>query len=302
MITKVEKIQKAIEAIKKDRPEYVQMLDLFGKIMIKQAEFLDKVKVDFVKIAEMDARSKLKNGTPLLNRKDFHIDLSSASLLFEEIIRIIKSEGHELTDELGKIEEALENGDLPIEEILQSVLTDSSRVSRIAEELSLDDGALFMLATISIRPSIEANAAQIQGIVEDATWSKHYCPVCGSSPAISELRKLEPTGSIEGATSEGAERILHCSFCGTQWRSMRLGCLFCDNSDQEFMEYLYTEEEKGYRIDVCKKCRKYIKTVDTREISHEIVPPLEDVATMHLDIIAEEEGYKREAWFMPYGI
>jgi FdhE protein len=83
---------------------------------------------------------------------------------------------------------------------------------------------------------------------------------------------------------------------------MRLGCLFCDNSDQELMEYLYTEEEKGYRIDVCKKCKKYIKTVDTREISHAIVPPLDDIATMHLDIIAEEEGYKREAWFMPYGI
>ena len=64
------------------------------------------------------------------------------------------------------------------------------------------------------------------------------------------------------------------------------------------MKYLYAEEEKGYRIDVCDKCKKYIKTVDSREITREVILPVEDIATLHLDIIAEEEGYKREAWLI----
>jgi len=44
--TEAEKIQKAMDAIKKDRPEYKKVLDLFGKIMIKQSEFSDKVKTE----------------------------------------------------------------------------------------------------------------------------------------------------------------------------------------------------------------------------------------------------------------
>ena len=64
--------------------------------------------------------------------------------------------------------------------------------------------------------------------------------------------------------------------------------------------YIYIEGDDSYRIDVCEKCKKYIKTVDSSAVSHEVVPAVEDIATLHLDIIAEEEGYKREAWFMPY--
>jgi FdhE protein len=81
---------------------------------------------------------------------------------------------------------------------------------------------------------------------------------------------------------------------------MRLICAFCGNTDQESLRYLYSESEKGYRIDVCGKCKKYLKTVDSREISHEIVPVVEDIATLHLDMVAEEEGYEKEEGFMPY--
>ena len=81
---------------------------------------------------------------------------------------------------------------------------------------------------------------------------------------------------------------------------MRLMCACCGNTDQESLRYLYSELEKGYRIDVCDKCKGYIKTVDSREISHEIVPAVEDLATLHLDMVAEENGYKKEEGSMPY--
>lgn len=297
--TEAEKIQKAIDAIEKDRPEYSQILDIFGKIMIKQSEFLNKIEVKPVAIAKDVARAKLKEGTPLLSREDFRIDLSNASQLFDKVGEILKSGNPEVSDEIEKIENALEKGDLTLEEISQSLLTDGRRISELAESLSLDRDVILALATISVKPSLETIASQMRDIVEDASWSGRYCPVCGSSPAISELRELSP-GGVEGATTEGAERILYCSFCGTEWRTMRLGCVFCGNTDSESLGYFFTEEEKGYRIDVCEKCKKYIKTVVSKNISHEIVFPVEDMATLHLDIIAEEKGYKREAWLMPY--
>ena len=299
--TKAERIEKARDSIKKERPDYGHILDLFGKIMVKQSEFFDRTTVKPAVIAEDAVRVKLEKNTSLLDRKDFEIDISSASRLFRELCVILKAEDQKLADEIRKIEDALEKDDLPLGEIFQSVLANDDRVSELAEELSLDRDVIFVLATASMKPSLEATASQVEAMVGDGSWSGRCCPICGSSPSMSELSKASPSGG-EGATSEGAERILHCSFCGNEWRTTRLGCVFCGNTDAESLRYLYAEGDEGHRIDVCEKCKNYMKTVDSRHLSREIVLPLEDIGTLHLDIIAEEEGYKREAWFMPFSI
>ena len=292
-----EKVQRAIDANKKKHPNYGQILDLFGKIVIKQSEFSSKTKVEPVVIAKDVAQAKLKQGKPVLSKGDFQVDVSSASELFGELCNILRSENRELSDEIAKIESSLEKGDLTLKKIFQDVLMDRREILRLAEDLSLDKEIMLTLATASLTPSLAAAASYVRDLLDDASWSGHCCPVCGSSQAISELRKPKQD---DNATTEGAERILHCSLCGSEWRTTRLGCTFCGNTDAESLRYLYIEGEDGYRIDVCEKCKKYIKTVDSSAISHEVVPAVEDMATLHLDIIAEEEGYKREAWFMPY--
>ena len=268
------------------------MLDLFGGIIIKQSEFLGKTKVKSVSIAKDVGLAKLKEGIPLLDKKDFQVDVSSAPQLFKEICEVVKSEDETLSDGIARIEDALEKGALVLEEIFQSVLTDESAISELAEKLSLDKDIVLLLATASIRPSLEATASQMKDALEDALWSGLCCPVCGSKQAISELRTLKQNG-VEGATTEGAERILHCSFSGSEWHTKRLGCTFCGNTDAVSLRYLYSESEDGYRIDVCEKCKRYIKTVDCRKISHKFIPTVEDIATLHLDVVAQEEGYKQ---------
>jgi FdhE protein len=99
---------------------------------------------------------------------------------------------------------------------------------------------------------------------------------------IGELRKDE------------GERFLLCSSCGFQWRFIRLKCPFCGNEDHEKLRHFHIEAEgKGYRVDVCEECKKYIKTIDIRELNMEVIPLVEDMGTLHLDIIAQNEGYKR---------
>jgi len=70
----------------------------------------------------------------------------------------------------------------------------------------------------------------------------------------------------------------------------RIFCPFCENTDSQTLKYFFSESEKGYRVDVCDKCRKYIKTVDTRTVDHPIHPPLEQISTLHLDMMAREKG------------
>ena len=69
-------------------------------------------------------------------------------------------------------------------------------------------------------------------------------------------------------------------------------CPFCDNSTNKDLHYLFSAEEKNLRVDLCDKCGKYLKTLDTRQTDRLIYPPLEQVSTLHLDIKAREEGFE----------
>ena len=50
--------------------------------------------------------------------------------------------------------------------------------------------------------------------------------------------------------------------------------------------------KESYRIDLCDKCHHYIKTIDVRDLE-ESDPSLEDLATLHLDVVAAQKGYER---------
>jgi FdhE protein len=123
-------------------------------------------------------------------------------------------------------------------------------------------------------------AADGFGVGPDAlSWEKGYCPICGSPPA---LARLETDG----------HRFLFCSFCWHRWPARRTVCPFCDTVDPGRLSYQYSEEEKEYRLDLCDACRKYVKTVDSRQMSRLSYPPLEQIASLHLDIKAAEAGYE----------
>ena len=72
-------------------------------------------------------------------------------------------------------------------------------------------------------------------------------------------------------------------------------CYHCGNTENQTLRYFYIEEEEKYRMDICDKCKHYLKTLDSRKSQGEIVPAVEDIATLHLDILAEGEGYQSTA-------
>ncbi|MBI5044123.1 MAG: formate dehydrogenase accessory protein FdhE [Nitrospirae bacterium] len=115
-------------------------------------------------------------------------------------------------------------------------------------------------------------------------WENSFCPVCGSLPSLGVLG-----GDREGGMS------LVCSLCETQWDFRRLYCPFCGNDNQEWLGYLYSETDEGYRVNYCNKCKLYLKIVDIRKKGNVYSYPIEDIITLPLDILAQEHGYKRLA-------
>ncbi len=94
-------------------------------------------------------------------------------------------------------------------------------------------------------------------------------------------------------TGEEGVRKLHCAVCATDWNFPRLRCSYCGNTDTDTLEYFTAEGESSHRVDVCRKCSSYLKVVDNRQAGTALPMDIEDVATLHLDLLAQREGFTR---------
>lgn len=108
------------------------------------------------------------------------------------------------------------------------------------------------------------------------------CPMCGARAQVSVLRP----------ESHGSSRSLVCSLCFTEWRFKRVRCVACGEEEFDRLIFLSTEEFPHVRINACETCRTYLKEVDlVKEV--QAVPVVDEMATMPLDIVAGERGYRK---------
>jgi FdhE protein len=152
------------------------------------------------------------------------------------------------------------------------------------------DAAALMLEKIAggSEQALEQNLPVQPGLVRYLCWRtlesilRPFCPICGSLPVMAQLR----------LTHKGRERFLSCGCCRSRWSYQRTGCPFCGNHDQDKLEIFELEQEKDLRIDVCNSCNGYLKTC-TREGDEDIL--LADWSTIHLDVLARQQGLQRHA-------
>jgi FdhE protein len=223
--------------------------------------------------------TKLKEKFPLITREEFLIDVKASEALLRKICLLAVDANEVLSDTAPKIMDALEKGSLDASTLFSSILRDDDTyLTEVARKLDADERILAFAVYSSIKPSLRICAEQLTIYLDKETpEGKGYCPICGSPPALGMLR------------DEG-ERSLLCSFCGHEWRTQRVYCPFCENRDHSTLHYFFGEEEKDYRVDVCDKCKKYIKTIDTRKMQRPVYSFLEQVSTLHLDMLAQEKG------------
>ena len=276
----LEKSKELINALKEKNRIYRNILDFYEEIL--EATKAEKP-VLVIQAETKDAISnvQLREGFPLMERKDFLIDIPSAARVFESICRIGKKTTERMRANIQAVEEAIAINALNLKELLRKHY-DEGYLNDIAREFDVEEPVLRFLIYASIRPSLEANAEKLSQGVDLKNWLRGYCPVCGSPPLMSQLK------------GDG-QRFYLCSFCGFEWQSERLRCPFCETGDHEKLHYFSEEGRNACRVDLCDNCRQYIKTVDSRKLDYEPDLILEDVVTIHLDILASEKGYKRPA-------
>ena len=62
--------------------------------------------------------------------------------------------------------------------------------------------------------------------------------------------------------------------------------------DQESLRYFFVENDLAHRIDVCDKCKRYIKTIDSRKTDNVMNLFVENLSTLALDIVANKEEFR----------
>ncbi len=275
------RIKKTANAIKKLRPAYSKIVDFYEKIFTAQEKSMAKTDIKPAQLADDIIAIKAKEKFPLFNLSEFSVDVNSSRKLFKKICKIInKSENH-MSSAAIEIFAANENKKIDFNELYSALLhDDDAAFVNIAAKLNAGRDALAFITYNSIKPSLSIFAESASKYLDkDNPWEKGYCPVCGNAPVISTFE------------SDG-QRFLTCSFCWHKWTITRLFCPFCENKESKSLHYLFSEDEKEYRIDVCDRCNKYIKNVDTRIIDRFVYLPLEQIASLHLDIMAKEKGFE----------
>ncbi len=274
------KLRKRIDSIIQERPSHKEVLEFLGEVMVEQYVIRPRVKIDPIKIDQENIKA-MTEGLPLVAKRDLPVDMASAAKLFKGLCRVLRR-NKEASRDSRRIYQALRRKNMDLVELLKEIGAENGTyVSALSKKLGVGEGLLHFLGGNSIRPILEAYADELKGYVDQERWWKGYCPICGSLPFIAALR------------GEG-ERFLVCSSCNLEWRFRRLKCPFCENEDHKTLRYFYTEKKgKANRVDVCEKCRTYIKTIDVRETASEFISLAEDAGTLHMDMIAQAEGYKR---------
>jgi FdhE protein len=132
---------------------------------------------------------------------------------------------------------------------------------------------------IALKTALEHFSEGVAPDVSDG-WQEGYCPVCGSRAGMAEL------------SGEEGKRSLFCSACTFRWAFKRLQCPFCGNDEVETLSY-FVAGEGATRVDTCTVCSRYIKTRDSRKGNADVPLDVEDLLTIHLDLLAAREGFER---------
>ncbi len=282
MVASLRKSLKTIEDYKTANPHYKELLDIMADILILREEYLKNMTKSVFDVEEHLIEQKMQGGLPLVDLSAKKYDLKRPREYFNDLVAIA---GKRIPEVAQNISDIINDPQFDWEKNVRTSFdrhVNEEDVPESVENQEAEDqiDLVELFLEESLRPELEVIAKQYAERVYKSDWSEGYCPICGKEPKIGEIRK-----------EEDGKRYLFCHQCGFKWYFNRIKCPFCGNDEQHSLAYFEVEGDERYRVDVCNKCWRYIKTVELPKSSEEPNLDVEDIATLHLDMIAYEEGY-----------
>ena len=164
------------------------------------------------------------------------------------------------------------------ETMMRALLADSVPVETLAEHVFVAAALQVHFARLAARLDADALVPVGDGV----------CPACGGPPVAS---------MVVGWKGAHGTRFCGCALCGTQWNVVRIKCTLCGST--KGISYQEVDGSGGIvKAETCEACRGYVKILQQHQQS-DVDPLADDVASLALDLLVREAGYRRGA-FNPF--
>jgi len=240
----------------------------------------------------------LREEAPLVHVAAMPVDRGVARPLFGRAVEACGARA-ETSAGLRRLERAVDEEPGLLDELVRfAPVPEEGPFAALARRLELAVEVPLLISRITAAPLVTdaamrgANAGRdsfgrntLQGVPERGAppffGSGGNCPVCGAAPGLAELRP-----------GDGA-RVLHCSLCAYAWPFGRLDCPSCGGRNPNGIEKVSVEGVPARWLEVCRPCRRYLKTIDRRELAPDgpFLPLVEEVAGLYLDMLAERQDW-----------
>ncbi len=272
-------IKKVLDKLAEAEQPLPVSLEFYRRMLMAQSKYKLPDISGALPSLQKKTETRLAQYKPALTFSDLKPDYREISKIFGQMVKLV---AEFLSPEEAEMEELNRlASDRKLLEDKIKVWYGAGTVMRKSSTRGDSTGpVVYSVIQASMQPLLAAYADRLLHLVKQKSWYKRYCPICGGSPDFSYLDK----------DKEGL-RWMICSRCDARWRFYRIACPYCDNRDQKSLAYFM--DEKGiYRLYVCEKCRRYIKSIDQRKAESEVLLPLERVMTLDIDRQAQESSYK----------
>jgi FdhE protein len=245
------------------------------EIMKLQEQWKQSLSQDFIDF-RFDP-SAMDDGVPFVALTVFDVKFPLFLQWVDELKQLVTSQNAELESQFNRVIELVDEATAKAW-MEETFAFNHLYFMKFAEENLLDEWIPPFLAETLFRPYLQLLSEKTQ------TKINHAVPGCGC-PVCGEPVRL---GQLEGK----GQKVLYCPRCFANWHEKKLSCSHCGNEDYETMKYLTVEGKSTEQIHVCEECKGYTKIIDTRQFITKPSPQLLDLKTIHLDYIAQENGYQ----------
>jgi FdhE protein len=254
-------------------------------IVIDLAATLDRRPLPRLSLPPKYIAAKLTRGVPALSGEPIPVPVPVLGPAVLSLCDALAAGG--AADAATHIRDAVASGNIEVGSLLTASLKrDQPAIRSGATHRGLAPDLVWLVAELAVSPFLHAIQRRLFEHTDGdalrdalAAWPHGYCPACGSWPAVAEV--------VAG------HRTLRCSFCATAWELPAYACIYCGEQDAPFVTAAPNEERKDRRVELCRTCGGYLKTIDLEELSPFPLLAISDIETTDLDVAAMEHGYGR---------
>lgn len=219
-----------------------------------------------------------EGSTPLLAGAKVTLDASAVRDLLRRLIDVASRSA---TPQMVTLQSVRHTDSDLLSLFRASLGQDTVAIADTARACGADAGALEAVIALIGVPFLQACNRRWAHSVSPG-WQEGYCLVCGAWPAFAEVRGIERT------------RVFRCGRCGGGWHARPLRCPYCGMDDHNALVSLVPQVGgASAMLEACRSCLGYMKIFTRLQGCAPDMVMLDDLASVHLDVAALEQGYTR---------